>query len=128
MRTAVLAVTWVFVFWVAAEDSHFAWQNRHELVAWELNPLAAWIGSLFGVQALLGFKAAGLVFAFTMAAYCRFRRNGIGKWLTAVAGTVYLLLFLHYSINRLPICREARGIPPSRLCGAPSSITDKCVR
>lgn len=125
MRTAFLAATWVFVFCVAAEDGRFAWQNRQELADWELNPLAAWMGSALGVQALLGFKATGLVFAFVMAAYCRSRGNGIGKWLTAVAGAVYLLLFLHYSINRLPICREASGIPSSRLYGAPSSISDK---
>jgi hypothetical protein len=121
MRTVCLFAIWAFVFCVAIDDSHFAWQHREELPTWEVNPLARWMASELGVEALLGFKAAGLAFAFAMAAYCRVRQPGLEKWLTWVAGGAYLILFLQYSIIRFPT-QGFYGAPPSRLQGAPSSV------
>jgi hypothetical protein len=113
MRTVFLLAIWAFVFCVAIDDSHFAWQHRQELPTWEVNPLARWMGSELGVGALLGFKVTGLAFAFAIAAYCRVRHLGFEKWLTWVAGGAYLILFLHYSVNRLP-AQGFYGAPPSR--------------
>jgi hypothetical protein len=121
MRTVFLILIWAFVFYVALDDSDFAWQHRRELGVWELNPLARWIGSELGVGALIGFKIAGLAFAFAIASYCRVRQRGLGRWLTLVAGAAYLFLFYHYSVNRLPT-QGFYGAPPSRLEGAPPSI------
>jgi hypothetical protein len=121
MRTVCLFAIWAFVFCVAIDDSYFAWQHREELPTWEVNPLARWMASELGVEALLGFKAAGLAFAFAMAAYCRVRQPGLEKWLTWVAGGAYLILFLQYSIIRFPT-QGFYGAPPSRLQGAPSSV------
>jgi hypothetical protein len=121
MRTVCLILIWAFVFYVALDDSHFAWQHRDELPAWELNPVARWMAAGFGVGTLLGFKVAGLAFAFAIATYCRMRQPGLGRWLTLVVGAAYLFLFLHYSANRLP-AQGCYGAPPSRLEGAPPSI------
>jgi hypothetical protein len=102
MRTVCFLSIWTFISYVAIDDSHFAWQHRDELASWEVNPLARWMASELGVEALLGFKVVGLAFAFALAAYCRVRHLGLEKWLTWVAGGAYLVLFFQYTIIRLP--------------------------
>jgi hypothetical protein len=114
MRTVCLLAIWGFVSYVAIDDGHFAWQHRDDLATWEVNPLARWMASELGVEVLLGFKVAGLAFAFAIAAYCRVRQLGLEKWLTCVAGAVYLVLFLQYAMIRFPHTRILRcsAIPP----------------
>jgi hypothetical protein len=124
IRTGWRAAIWLFVLYVAFYDGYFAWLYRDHLPAWEMNPLARWMAAILGLQGLLGFKAVGLLFAFALAAYCRLRQNGLEKWLTCVAGGAYLILFLHYSVDRLST-QECYGVPTSRLLGAPPAVVTR---
>jgi hypothetical protein len=93
------AILWTFILLAAAYDTYFAWQHRAALESWELNPVAVWAASSIGLDALFAFKALGMLFATTVAWYCRVRYARLGQAMTAIIGGAYALLLVHYVIG-----------------------------
>jgi hypothetical protein len=96
MRTSVFALAWAFVVVVSAYDVHFAWRYRAVFDAWELNPVARWVAGLFGLGALFAAKAALLVFAVAVAAYCQRLRHRLAVPYTLSVSGMHFVLSLHY--------------------------------
>jgi hypothetical protein len=117
MRRVLFACAWAFTFLAAAYDGYFAWQYRHVLQEWELNPLVRWAAAAVGLAGVLAFKLAGLLFAAGLAAYCRRRRRELAWPLTLSVTLVYALLSLHYYLgSRLteqPVAHLPSSGPPS---------------
>jgi hypothetical protein len=103
LGTMLFAAAWIFVGLAAAFDGGFAWHFRASFQEWELNPLARRLAAGFGMEGLLTFKAAGLIFAVTVASACRRRRHRLAVPLTLVAAAVYLVLSIHYLTSFMPL-------------------------
>jgi hypothetical protein len=101
MGRKLFALAWAFVFVVAAYDVYFAWQYRAVFNVWEMNPLARWTARLAGIGAVFGLKAALIVFAALVAAYCYRCRHWLTAPYTAIVGGVHFLLSLHYLIGQV---------------------------
>jgi hypothetical protein len=89
---AVLAA-WAFILLVTAYDMHFAWYYRCVLEAWELNPVASYLGRNYGIGIMLGFRCATVMFAAGLAAYCHYSHKRCAILLTLV------ILFLHFVLS-----------------------------
>jgi hypothetical protein len=96
MLRSLFVLAWAFIFLAAAYDTYFAWQYRAVLETWELNPLARWVGGLWGLPAVFGFKFGGLVYAAGLALYCGRRHHWMQWPLTLVITGAYAALSLHY--------------------------------
>ena len=95
-RGILLATVWSFVVLAAAYDSYFAWREQAAIDAWEMNPVARWAAGALGVQALIGFKAAGIAYGLGLAVFCHRHYHVLGRRLTTTAGSAYLLLAAYY--------------------------------
>jgi hypothetical protein len=103
VRTLVFVAAWLFVFLVAGYDVYFAWVNREGFHVWEMNPLARWAAELCGLGVVFGIKAALVVFAALVAAYCYRCRHRLLTPYTAFVSGVHLCLSIQYLIGHLRI-------------------------
>jgi hypothetical protein len=108
IRTLAFGCAWLFILVAATYDASFAWQYRHVIDAWELNPFVSWSARNFGLEAVFVYKFAGLAFALGLAIYCRYRRRRLEKLITMSIGCAYFVLSLHYFVNGL----EPAPYPP----------------
>jgi hypothetical protein len=95
-RGILLTAVWSFVVIAAGYDSYFAWREQAAIDAWEVNPVARWAAGALGVQALIGFKAAGIAYGLGLAVFCHRHYHRLGRRLTTTAGSAYLLLSAYY--------------------------------
>ncbi|MBM4071763.1 MAG: hypothetical protein FJ271_22975 [Planctomycetes bacterium] len=98
MKGILLLAVWLLILLAAAHDASFAWENRHDMASWELNPVARWLLS-GGIGWLLVVKFTGLFFAMAVVFHCRRRRHAFQLHLTLIVSCLYLLLSLHYLIG-----------------------------
>ena len=89
----VVLAAWAFILLVAAYDMYFAWCYRRVLEAWELNPVASYLGRNYGIGTMLGFRCATVMFAAGLAAYCHYSHKRCAILLTLV------ILFLHFVLS-----------------------------
>jgi hypothetical protein len=105
----LLTAVWSFVVIAAGYDGYFAWREQAAISAWEMNPVARWAAGSLGVPALIGFKAAGIAFGIGLAVFCHRHHYLVGRRLTAIVGSAYLLLSAYYIVCHvagLPECRS----------------------
>ena len=122
-RGILLTAVWSFVVMAAGYDSYFAWREQAAIDAWELNPVARWAAESLGVFTLIGFKAAGIAFGIGLAVFCHRHHYIVGRRLTTIVGSAYLLLSAYYivcHVSGLPECRllwresvQASTTPPA---------------
>ena len=100
-----IVLSWLLIAAAALYDGYFAWQYRMALGTWEVNPVARWATEIFGLTAVLTFKAATVLFAAGTTWYCARRNRSLAKGLTGVAGFLYLALSANYALHlaRAPI-------------------------
>jgi len=98
----LLGVAWTFILGVAVYDVYFAWRNWTAFEAWEMNPLARWVGSEFGFGGIFGLKAVAVGFSALVAVVCyRYRRRLTTFVYTTVIGGLHVALSLVYLTGRL---------------------------
>jgi hypothetical protein len=96
LRLALFGLAWTIVTVVSAYDSYFAWKFRAVFQEWELNPLARSLAQCHGVEAVLVFKAAVMLFALSVAIYCHRHRQWLNAFYTLAVCSVHLALGYHY--------------------------------
>jgi hypothetical protein len=99
MKGIVFTAIWCLILLAAGYDGYFAWQNQPHFVNWEMNPFACWLARSCCLEAVVVFKAVGMLFAATMAFLCRRQRNRLALLLTAIVGCCYFLLSVHYLVE-----------------------------
>jgi hypothetical protein len=100
MGRAAFGLAWSFITLAAGYDCYFAWEYRHVLSEWELNPVAMRAGLLLGIGGLIGLKFALLFFALAVAIYCRIRSRHAGQRVTQMACVIYFVLSMHYVVGQ----------------------------
>jgi hypothetical protein len=100
MGRAAFGLAWAFIALAAGYDCYFAWEYRHALPEWELNPIASWAALSVGLHGLISLKIALLFFALAVAVYCRIRCRDAGRRITQVGCATYFLLGLHYVVGQ----------------------------
>jgi hypothetical protein len=92
-------LAWVFVVLVTAYDIHFAWRYRAGFTSWELNPVARWVATLYGLETVLALKIAAIGFALVVAIYCDRYRHYLARPYTLIVGAVHLCLSCQYLLG-----------------------------
>jgi hypothetical protein len=100
-RLTLFGLAWALVAVVSACDCYFAWKYRAVFHEWELNPVARALVQRHGVEALLIFKAAVMLFALAVAIYCHRHRHWLDPLYTPALCAVHVVLGFHYVVGYL---------------------------
>ncbi len=109
-RGILLTAVWLFVVIAAGYDSYFAWREQVAIDGWEMNPVARWAAGAVGVQTLIGFKAAGIAYGIGLAVFCHRHHHILGRRLTTIVGSAYLLLSAYYIVCHVGVSPECRSL------------------